>query len=176
MGVSTPSSPTEEVSDETLNRDVIAALAGLKYDSSPLAPPSAASGTVCNGNGKPVCCRILNEYEIFPSAKRLVSGKAENALCSPDQTLVISYIFIPQDQMIMPQIMLTHSHVPPFPRAARSSSARLQVPGRYRNYRRRPLAPISASYVPRREVRNQMYDSAGNDGMGGEEGRHDELG
>lgn len=80
MGVSPPSSVREEVSDETLDRDVMAAVPGVKYDSSPLAPPSVASGTVCNGKARPVCCRILNEYEMFPSAKRLVSGNAENAL------------------------------------------------------------------------------------------------
>jgi len=97
----------------------MAAVPGVKYDSSPLAPPSVASGTVCNGKARPVCCRILNEYEMFPSAKRLVSGNAENAL-SPHRPK--GKIFQPPTRSAELTSHLNHSHIRTFAFSPRSSN------------------------------------------------------
>jgi hypothetical protein len=56
-----------------------------------------------------------------------------------------------------------------------SSSVPPQVLDRYRNYKRRPLAPIFASCAPRLGVRNQTYGFAENGGRDGEGDPLDEL-
>jgi hypothetical protein len=140
---------SEDPSDDTLDLEVEAVL-GMKYESSPCSPVSAICG---EGVGTPVDCRILKEYEMEPSEKRLVSGNAENALHASTLSR-ISSLYLLQRMLLASSSKLTRLHVLPFAMVGRSSSVRLSDLDRYRNYIRRLLEPIVASSERRLEVRN----------------------